>query len=108
MFNNVLKQSLGSKSKIRSCTLILSTHYYSASGTKVDHPFFRHSEKQTESPVAGTVVNGLSYFKCFFSYSYLCHYINKFVGEIPIWLTGNLIRNGPGIQHIGHTSYVHL
>ncbi|XP_021949663.1 beta,beta-carotene 15,15'-dioxygenase [Folsomia candida] len=55
-------------------------------GAKVDHPFFRHCEQQTETPVRGTIVKG----------------------HLPPWLTGVLIRNGPGVQKFGNTSYAHL
>merc|ERR1712002_609148 len=47
--------------------------------------WLRHCEEDTPSPVEGEVV-----------------------GHIPDWLEGRLIRVGPGIQHIGNTSYKHL
>jgi carotenoid cleavage dioxygenase-like enzyme len=30
------------------------------------------------------------------------------VGEIPPWLSGRLIRNGPGLFEVGNTKYNHL
>ena len=32
----------------------------------------------------------------------------QIVGTIPQWLSGRLIRNGPGIFEIGDTKYNHL
>ena len=30
-----------------------------------------------------------------------------FIGEVPRWLSGRLIRNGPGLFEIGDTKYNH-
>ena len=30
------------------------------------------------------------------------------LGTIPPWLSGRLIRNGPGLFEVGDTKYVHL
>jgi carotenoid cleavage dioxygenase-like enzyme len=35
-------------------------------------------------------------------------YLILCVGEIPSWLEGKLLRNGPGIQKIGEYQYNHL
>lgn len=44
----------------RLCKIIpkQSVNYFSHTGAKVDHPFFRHCEQQTETPVRGTIVKG--------------------------------------------------
>lgn len=47
--------------------------------------WLRHCEQDTPSPVQG-----------------------KLQGHIPEWVEGRLIRVGPGVHHIGNTSYKHL
>ena len=37
-----------------------------------------------------------------------CLYLVVCVGNIPIWFTGTLLRNGPGLQRIGKDEYRHL
>jgi len=43
---------------------------------------------------------------CGFIYHLVCHF-SFAIGSIPLWVSGRLLRNGPGMFEIGDTRFKH-